>query len=1267
MVWDKHQADNLRLLKTTIDSSLDMIQVFEAVRNDEGTIIDFKWVLNNEASARIYGDVIGKSLLQLQPGVVDEGIFDAFKGVVETGLPQHYEKHYVHEQFDGWFYQSVVKLGDGVATTTSNITERKKAEEQLQTAKERLQATLDGSLYFVQAFESVRNEAGKIIDFKWVFTNHTWNKHYGDVIGKSLLTQNPGVIETGLFDKFVQVTETGITIDQEQHYSHEQFHEQWFHQTLVKMGDGFVMNTEDITSRKKAEAEILRLKDEIAQRATDKYHALFDTIEEGLTICGVVRDDEGKVVDLRYLELNRALEQQTGLDRNTMIGRLLSEVLPKADAERWRARYIDAANSGKPLTFEEYTELLHRWYAVSVYPRGEELSIFYRDITERKRHERQQRFLLNLSDALRPIVDPVAIQETASGMTAEHLDIGRVTYCEISYEPDIVVIVERDWARRGMPSVAAGRYRMDDFGSFLAKELTAGRPAIVVDATTDPRLSQAERENWNQFEIVANCALPVIKEGRFVAYLVAQDNRRHDWTDREIDLLREVSERTWAAVERAKSEESLRTTERRLRAVLQQAPLAIAVTGVTGEILFHNTVFDQLWGRPAHDTSAKTYSDVYGGYHLDGRPIASEEWPGARAVLQGEVIQGEVLELVHQSGRRIRCSFNAAPIRDAAGNITGAVVLFRDISNEWAAQEALRKSEEKFRTVFETIDEGFALMELVRNERGKVTDLIYRQVNDTFKRFTGWPDAVDKKGSELMPNLEQSVLDIMQSVADTGETYRREDYIADLHRWYDVHYTCIGKPGSNCIVAVFEDITERKQRELHQDFLLQFSDTLRTLTGKDTIENVSLQLLSEFLSIDRSYITTSNKEEDRAVIRAEYNKSGLASILGEYRMSDFPEGIRQIEAQTLIIENIATDPTLSHVDKVSLAAINLAALVAASVREGERNVVWSFVAANSTPRKWTKEEVELIETVSERTWAAAERATAEERLQKTISIQTVGVLFFNLDGSITECNDAFEQMIGYTIEELRAVDWKVMTPEEFTDVTTIAATELAEKGETAPYEKELIRKDGSRFWALCAPRRLEGEGKEAQCVEFIIDISERKKAQAALQQAQEAYRIQLEQEVRDRTIELLANRDELEREQHFLEQVTDKAPLLIYVYDLNEERFTYINKRVEELIGKSEEYIYAMGPHLFQAILHPEDLSRYTAYMKGLKNLSGGQVTENDFRVWNGTQFRWFRSRDSVFREGKKHVQQVIGIAEDVTYEKMLEEKLQSKGPIGLN
>src|SRR3712207_1002545 len=106
-----------------------------------------------------------------------------------------------------------------------------------------------------------------------------------------------------------------------------------------------------------------------------------------------------------------------------------------------------------------------------------------------------------------------------------------------------------------------------------------------------------------------------------------------------------------------RTQAQLHESERRLRTVLEQGPLAIAVTGPQGEIVFRNAEFDRLWGRPAHDTTAQTYSRVYEGYHLDGRPVASEDWPGSRAVIKGEVIDGEVLEIVHLSGRRIACSF----------------------------------------------------------------------------------------------------------------------------------------------------------------------------------------------------------------------------------------------------------------------------------------------------------------------------------------------------------------------------------------------------------------------------------------------------------------------------------------------------------------------------------------------------------------------------------------------------------------------------------
>jgi PAS domain S-box-containing protein len=94
------------------------------------------------------------------------------------------------------------------------------------------------------------------------------------------------------------------------------------------------------------------------------------------------------------------------------------------------------------------------------------------------------------------------------------------------------------------------------------------------------------------------------------------------------------------------------------------------------------------------------------------------------------------------------------------------------------------------------------------------------------------------------------------------------------------------------------------------------------------------------------------------------------------------------------------------------------------------------------------------------------------------------------------------RMSKYSHEELLNMnDWARLTPPDFMEVTSRARQELVVRGATAPYEKQMIRKDGTRWWGLFAPRRLNDAGEASECIEFILDVTERKRAEDQLRQA----------------------------------------------------------------------------------------------------------------------------------------------------------------------
>ena len=138
--------------------------------------------------------------------------------------------------------------------------------------------------------------------------------------------------------------------------------------------------------------------------------------------------------------------------------------------------------------------------------------------------------------------------------------------------------------------------------------------------------------------------------------------------------------------------------------------------------------------------------------------------------------------------------------------------LEREIAERKRSEAALKESEEKYRSLFDTMSEGFALHEIILDATGKPTDYRFLEVNEAFGRMTGLTPAVVKGKTvrEVIPAIEESWIETYGKVALTGESTQFENYSAPLSRWYQVRAY---SPRKGQFATVFSDITARREME----------------------------------------------------------------------------------------------------------------------------------------------------------------------------------------------------------------------------------------------------------------------------------------------------------------------------------------------------------------------------------------------------------------------------------------------------------------------
>ncbi len=322
----------------------------------------------------------------------------------------------------------------------------------------------------------------------------------------------------------------------------------------------FVGVVTDITRHKDAERE----REAIAERLR-RLTAIHETVLSSINDFAYVWDLEG-----RFLYANRPLLKLYGRTLDEVVGKTFIEVgYPAWHAEMHLREIAQVVATRQPYQGEIFfrgesgDSGVFDYIFVPVFGkdgRVEAVAGTTRDVSAHKRREARDRLLVALDDAMRPLTDPMEITQAGARILGEHLAVNRCAYADVEDDQNTFNLTG-DFNRE-VPSIV-GRYRFDQFGDECLRLMREGRPYIVADTETDPRVA-AVRGSYRATLIRAVICVPLHKAGRFVAAMAVHQKTVREWQASDVEVVLAVANRCWESIERSRIVRVLAASEQRL-------------------------------------------------------------------------------------------------------------------------------------------------------------------------------------------------------------------------------------------------------------------------------------------------------------------------------------------------------------------------------------------------------------------------------------------------------------------------------------------------------------------------------------------------------------------------------------------------------------------------------------------------------------------------------------------------------------------------------
>jgi PAS domain S-box-containing protein len=518
-----------------------------------------------------------------------------------------------------------------------------------------------------------------------------------------------------------------------------------------------IAELEQLNADREQEAAALR-------ESETRYRNLFHHAHTGMALHQIVTDADGRPVDYIFLEANRGFEEQTGLKVADILGKRVTEVLPGIEQTPFIETYGRVALTGEPIRFEQFAPQLNMHFDIAAFsPRPGQFAAIFTDITERK------------------------LMEQALGESRNRL--------RAFFESDVIGILFGDVHG----NIKDANEEFLRIVGYTREELSAGLVRWI-DLTPPEHLPADEAH-------------------------IAEAKERGACTPYEKEYIRKDGTRVWVLVgfvlvgdrredsvafilnitEGKRAEEALRESEERFSAIFRTSPVGITITRLLdGRFIELNDAFQTMLGYTREELIDQSSLEL--GIWVD---------PEQRAKLVRLAReQGGFRDLEPVFRKKSGESLNtlvSGELIDFAGERC-LLGLTHDITKRQQTEAALRESEERYRSLFENMLNGFAYCKMYFDQ-GRPQDFIYLDVNRAFEALTGLTDVIGKKVSDVIPGIRESdpeLFEIYGRVALTGQPEKFETYVDALAMWFSIS---VYSPEKEYFVAVFDVITERKRAE----------------------------------------------------------------------------------------------------------------------------------------------------------------------------------------------------------------------------------------------------------------------------------------------------------------------------------------------------------------------------------------------------------------------------------------------------------------------